>query len=50
MTYAELANIFRIIEGLAIGVKSENNIKGLFDDVVTISNRLVVAVVEKTNN
>lgn len=44
---AELANIFNAIEGSAIGFKSENDIKGLFDDVDTTSNRLGATVEEK---
>ncbi|MCW6666627.1 type I restriction-modification system subunit M [Aerococcaceae bacterium NML190938] len=42
-----LANIFNAIEGSAIGYKSENDIKGLFDDVDTTSNRLGATVEEK---
>lgn len=43
----ELANIFKDIEGSAIGFKSENDIKGLFEDLDTTSNRLGGTVAEK---
>ena len=36
----DLANIFKEIEGSAIGHQSENDIKGLFEDIDTTSNRL----------
>lgn len=43
----ELANIFKSIESSAIGFPSENDIKGLFEDVDTTSNRLGGTVAEK---
>ena len=43
----ELANIFRDIESSAIGSDSEDDIKGLFEDVDTTSNRLGATVAEK---
>ncbi|WP_103980896.1 type I restriction-modification system subunit M [Helcococcus massiliensis] len=43
----DLANIFKEIEGSAIGHQSENDIKGLFDDIDTTSNRLGGTVKEK---
>ncbi len=43
----DLANIFKSIEGSAIGSKSEDDIKGLFEDVDTTSNRLGGTVAEK---
>lgn len=43
----DLANIFRAIEGSAIGFTSEDDIKGLFEDVDTTSNRLGATVAEK---
>ena len=43
----DLANIFKEIEGSAIGHRSENDIKGLFDDIDTTSNRLGGTVKEK---
>ena len=43
----DLANIFKSIEGSAIGSKSEDDIKGLFDDIDTTSNRLGGTVAEK---
>ncbi len=43
----DLANIFKAIEGSAIGSQAEEDIKGLFDDVDTTNNRLGGTVVEK---
>lgn len=43
----DLANIFKAIEGSAIGYASEDDIKGLFDDLDTTSNRLGGSVAEK---
>ncbi len=43
----DLANIFRAIEGSAIGFDSEDDIKGLFEDIDTTSNRLGGTVAEK---
>lgn len=43
----DLANIFKTIEGSAVGFPSENDIKGLFEDVDTTSNRLGGTVAEK---
>ena len=43
----DLANIFTSIEASAIGFESENDIKGLFEDVDTTSNRLGGTVAEK---
>jgi len=43
----DLANIFKSIEASAIGFKSENDIKGLFEDIDTTSNRLGGTVAEK---
>ena len=43
----DLANIFKSIEDSAIGFASENDIKGLFEDVDTTSNRLGGTVAEK---
>jgi len=43
----DLANIFKDIEGSAIGYGSEEDIKGLFEDVDTTSNRLGGTVEEK---
>ena len=43
----DLANIFKEIEGSAIGHRSENDIKGLFEDIDTTSNRLGGTVKEK---
>ncbi|MFP5527927.1 type I restriction-modification system subunit M [Peptococcus simiae] len=43
----DLANIFKSIEGSAIGYPSEDDIKGLFDDIDTTSNRLGGTVAEK---
>ena len=43
----DLANIFKSIEASAIGFESENDIKGLFEDVDTTSNRLGGIVAEK---
>lgn len=44
---ADLANIFKSIESSATGFASENDIKGLFEDVDTTSNRLGTTVAEK---
>lgn len=43
----DLANIFTSIESSAIGFQSEDDIKGLFEDVDTTSNRLGATVAEK---
>ena len=43
----DLANIFKAIEGSAGGFASEDDIKGLFEDVDTTSNRLGGTVAEK---
>ena len=43
----DLANIFKAIEGSAIGFASEDRIKGLFADIDTTSNRLGGSVKEK---
>lgn len=43
----DLANIFKSIESSAIGFPSEDDIKGLFEDVDTTSNRLGATVAEK---
>ena len=43
----DLANIFKEIEASAIGYPSEDDIKGLFEDVDTTSNRLGGTVAEK---
>lgn len=43
----DLANIFKEIEGSAVGFPSEDDIKGLFEDVDTTSNRLGATVSEK---
>ncbi len=43
----DLANIFKAIEGSAVGFASEDDIKGLFEDVDTTSNRLGSTVAEK---
>lgn len=43
----DLANIFKAIEKSAIGFDSEDDIKGLFDDLDTTSNRLGGGVKEK---
>ena len=43
----DLANIFKAIEGSAIGYASEDDIKGLFEDIDTTSNRLGGTVAEK---
>ncbi|MEJ6469775.1 type I restriction-modification system subunit M [Fusobacterium nucleatum] len=43
----DLANIFKAIEGSAIGFASEDDIKGLFEDIDTTSNRLGGTVAEK---
>lgn len=43
----DLANIFKDIEGSAVGYQSEDDIKGLFEDVDTTSNRLGGTVAEK---
>lgn len=46
----ELANIFQEIEKSAIGFKSEEDIKGLFDNLDTRSNILGGTVPEKIND
>ena len=43
----DLSNIFKAIEGSAVGFASEDDIKGLFEDVDTTSNRLGGTVAEK---
>lgn len=43
----DLANIFKEIESSAIGYESEEDIKGLFDDLDTTSNKLGDTVAEK---
>lgn len=43
----DLANIFKAIEGSAVGFASEDDIKGLFEDLDTTSNRLGATVTEK---
>ena len=43
----DLANIFTAIEGCAVVFASEDDIKGLFEDVDTTSNRLGGTVAEK---
>lgn len=43
----DLANIFKAIEASAVGFESEDDIKGLFEDVDTTSNRLGGTVTEK---
>lgn len=43
----DLANIFKAIEGSAVGFSSEESIKGLFEDLDTTSNRLGGTVAEK---
>lgn len=43
----DLANIFKSIEASALGFPSEDDIKGLFEDVDTTSNRLGGTVAEK---
>lgn len=43
----DLKAIFTAIESSAIGYASENDIKGLFDDLDTTSNRLGNTVAEK---
>lgn len=43
----DLANIFKAIEGSAVGFASEDDIKGLFENVDTTSNRLGGTVAEK---
>ena len=45
----DLANIFQDIEKSAIGFKSEDDIKGLFDNLDTRSNILGGTVPEKIN-
>lgn len=42
-----LANIFKHIENSAIGTESENNFKGLFDDIDVNSNKLGATVIER---
>ncbi|MDU4571832.1 MAG: type I restriction-modification system subunit M N-terminal domain-containing protein, partial [Finegoldia magna] len=43
----DLANIFKSIESSAIGYPSEDDIKGLFEDVDTTSSKLGATVAEK---
>ena len=43
----DLANTFKAIENSAIGYESENDIKGLFEDIDTTSNRLGATVAER---
>ncbi len=43
----DLANIFKAIEGSAIGYASEDDIKGLFENLDTTSNQLGATVAEK---
>lgn len=43
----DLANIFKAIEKSALGFESEDDIKGLFDDIDTTSSRLGSTVHEK---
>ena len=43
----DLANIFQVIEASAQGSTSEEDFKGLFDDIDTRSNRLGGTVEEK---
>lgn len=43
----DLANIFKSIESSAVGYPSEEDIKGLFEDIDTTSNRLGGTVAEK---
>lgn len=43
----DLANIFKAIESSALGYESEEDIKGLFEDVDTKSNKLGTTVAEK---
>ena len=43
----DLANIFKSIEGSAVGYQSEEDIKGLFEDLDTTSTRLGSTVKEK---
>lgn len=43
----DLADIFKAIEASAVGYKSEDSIKGLFEDIDTTSNRLGGTVKEK---
>lgn len=45
----DLANIFKEIEASAIGSESEDDIKGLFEDIDTTSNRLGGTVKEKSS-
>lgn len=45
----DLANIFKNIEASAIGFDSEDDIKGLFDDVDTTNSRLGSTVAEKND-
>ena len=42
-----LANIFKHIENSAIGTESENDFKGLFDDIDVNSNKLGATVIER---
>ena len=43
----DLANIFKSIEKSSIGYPSEDDIKGLFEDVDTTSSKLGATVAEK---
>ncbi len=43
----DLANTFKAIENSAIGHESENDIRGLFEDIDTTSNRLGATVAER---
>lgn len=43
----DLANIFKAIEGSAVGHEAEDDIKGLFDDIDTTNNRLGNSVAER---
>ncbi len=45
----DLAKIFKDIEGSAIGMPSEDDIKGLFDELDTTSNRLGATVAERNS-
>ncbi|WP_211260010.1 N-6 DNA methylase, partial [Pseudostreptobacillus hongkongensis] len=47
--YTDLANIFRSIENSEIGYPTEDDIKGLFDDIDTTHKRLGETVAEKNS-